>query len=82
MATSPQSVFMPDSGNGSISFGGNGFTGTLNVALEGGDGLVYYSPNGGTPTTQLPQGESQLSIGPNQLIVSYNAAGFKLAWWL
>jgi hypothetical protein len=73
---------MPNNGNGFISFGGNGFTGTLNVALEGGDGSVFYNANGGSPATSLPQGVSQLSIGPNQLNISYSGGGYKLAWWL
>jgi hypothetical protein len=73
---------MPSSGSGSISYGGNGFTGTLNVVLEGGAGLVLYNTNGGKPTTTLPQGQSELSIGPNQLNFAWSGGGYKLAWWL
>jgi len=82
MASSPQSIFMPDGGSGAIGYGGNAFTATLNVVLEGGDGLVLYNPNGGPPTTVLPQGQSQLNIGPNQLNIAWSGGGYKLAWWL
>jgi hypothetical protein len=84
MTTGLQSVFTPEVGNGSgsIRFGGNGFTGILNVALGGGNGLVLYDTSGGQPTMILPQGESQLPIGPNQLIMAWSGSGYKLAWWL
>jgi len=79
---SPQTVLMPTSGSGNLSYGGNGYTATVNVVLEGGAGSVLYNTNGGPPTTVLPQGQSQLSIGPNQLNFGWNGGNFKLAFWV
>lgn len=82
MASSPQSVFIPENGSGVITYGGNGFIGTLNVSLSGGENQVTYNPNGGPPSLVLPQGQSAIQIGPNQMNIAWVEGGFKLAWWL